>query len=46
MPQIFLKVKLAKHLFLKDIFDFEFDDFSVEELRLDKNIEKGGNFKN
>jgi len=40
-----LRKKKKKNLHQLIISDFEFDGFDVEELRLDKNIELGGNFK-
>jgi hypothetical protein len=37
--------KKKKNLHQLIISDFEFDSFDSEELRLDKNIDRGGNFK-
>jgi len=37
--------KKKKNLHQLIISDFKFDGFDVEELRLDKELEKGGNFK-
>ena len=37
--------KKKKNLHQLVITDFRFDDFDVEELRLDKSIEQGGDFK-
>jgi hypothetical protein len=41
-----LKKKKKKNLHQLIIADFKFDNFDVEELRLDKNLAKGGDFKN
>ncbi len=41
-----LRKKKKKNLHQLIISDFQFDDFDVEELRLDKEIVKGGDFKN
>ncbi|MFK7772505.1 MAG: hypothetical protein AB8F94_10205 [Saprospiraceae bacterium] len=41
-----IKKKQKKNLHQLIISDFQFDDFDGEELRLDKNIAKGGDFKN
>ena len=41
-----IKKKKKKNLHQLIISDFQFDDFDGEELRLDKNIVKGGDFKN
>ncbi|WP_128755300.1 DUF6503 family protein [Aquimarina sediminis] len=48
--QLIYAIKLRKNkkrnLHKLVISDFKFDDFDAEELRLDKNISKGGDFKN
>lgn len=41
-----VKKKKKKNLHQLVISEFQFDDFDEEELRLDKNIAKGGDFKN
>lgn len=40
-----LRENPKKNLHRLIISDFEFDSFNVEELRIDKNIEQGGDFK-
>jgi hypothetical protein len=40
-----LRKKQKKNLHRLIISGFEFDGFDVEELRIDRNIETGGNFK-